>query len=94
MPKKAARILLKVTDVRLERLQNTTISEMEKEGLVDLCKDCIRGIDCNVCILEDGIIDEWQELWNSTIKKADIDKCGWEAKPWVWVISFERIIPL
>lgn len=31
-----------------------------------------------------------RELWNSTIKKSDLDRCGWDANPYVWVISFER----
>ena len=91
MPKEAARLFLKVNAVRVERLQDITISEMKKEGLIDECEYCTRGIDCNVCIHEDGIIDEWQELWNSTIKKSDVDKYGWEANPWVWVIEFERV---
>ena len=29
-------------------------------------------------------------IWNSTIKKQDIDKYGWEANPYVWVVEFEK----
>lgn len=35
--------------------------------------------------------DAFSYLWNSTIKKSDLDTYGWDANPWVWVIEFERI---
>lgn len=31
------------------------------------------------------------EVWNSTIKKTDLARYGWEANPWVWVVEFEKI---
>ena len=81
MPKEAARIFLKVKDVRVERLQDITEKQAETEG--------INGSE----VLYDGYIDareKFAELWDSTIKKSDIEKYGWNANPWVWVIEFER----
>lgn len=83
MPKEAARIWLKVTDVRVERLQEITIDDIRKEGLEPRfdVKDKF----------SDGIArGRFLELWNSTIKKSDLDRYGWNASPWVWVIEFER----
>ena len=85
MPKEAARIWLKVTDVRVERLQEITEVDIQKEGVeVDL-KECAGKFDF---ISELFLL--FQRLWNSTIKKSDIDRYGWDANPWVWVIKFER----
>ena len=91
MPKEAARIWLKVTDVRVERLQKMTDEDCEKEGLENACKKCESHLfNCDICMNNDGIKEEFKEFWDSTIKKADIDKYGWSANPWVWVIEFER----
>ena len=81
MPKEAARIWLKVTDVRVERLQDITADSIRNEGLSSLAVHC--G-DMEIAL------KEWENLWNSTIKKSDIDHYGWDANPWVWVIEFER----
>lgn len=92
MPKEAARIWLKVTDVSVERLQSITEGGAVKEGIyVANCKDCNAPFGCDVCPDEGyNEIDEFVELWNSTIKKSDLDFYGWDANPWVWVIEFER----
>ena len=78
MPKEAARIFLRVTGVRAERLQDITEEQAKKEGFKS------NGISIV------GARCEFVELWNSTIKKQDLDKYGWNANPYVWVIEFER----
>lgn len=92
MPKEAARIWLKVTDVRVGRLQEMKPVDVIKEGAYPDCWDCLNtygesGSQCSQC---DEVMMEWEKLWNSTIKKSDLDRYGWDANPWVWVIEFER----
>lgn len=74
MPKEAARIWLKVTDVRVERLQEMTDDDAEAEGCFDYTSTALG----------------FPDVWNSTIKKSDLDRYGWNANPWVWVIEFEQ----
>lgn len=100
MPKEAARIWLKVTDVKVERLQEMKPVDVIKEGAYPDCWDCLNtygesGSQCcygteEQCSQCDEVMMEWEKLWNSTIKKSDIDRYGWNANPWVWVIEFER----
>lgn len=87
MPKEAARIWLKVTDVRVERLQDITIADVIKEGCADLWIDAARPMKL---IDIAGNKNEFTDIWNSTIKKSDLSSYGWDANPWVWVIEFER----
>jgi len=82
MPKSIARIFLKVTDVRVERLQDITEMQVRKEGFRDyLAADDI-FYPCGYY---------FRQTWDSTINKQDLDKYGWEANPWVWVIEFEKL---
>lgn len=94
MPKEAARIWLKVTDVRVERLQDITPKGAESEGVGNLFYDDIGYSEKNYGTEVDteyGIAKEqFAWLWESTIKKSDLDRYGWDANPWVWVIEFER----
>lgn len=82
MPKEAARIWLKVKDVRVERLSDITPQEAWKEGARCSCMSPVP--DCA------GNKTAFIDIWNSTIKKSDLDRYGWDANPWVWVIEFER----
>lgn len=100
MPKEAARIWLKVMNVRVERLQEMKPVDVIKEGAYPDCWDCLNtygesGSQCcygteEQCSQCDEVMMEWEKLWNSTIKKSDLDCYGWDANPWVWVIEFER----
>lgn len=85
MPKEAARIWLKVTDVRVERLQEITPDVIKNEGIILDPKECVGKFDYT-----SELYFLFQRLWNSTIKKPDFDRYGWDANPWVWVIEFER----
>lgn len=88
MPKKAARIWLKVTDVRVERLQDITENGAEAEGAIDN-----RGLIHSPENEYDRIYtarEHFIEIWDRTIKKSDLDIYGWDVNPWLWVIEFER----
>lgn len=88
MPKEAARIWLKVTDVRAERLQDITEEGAKKEGAIDN-----RGFIHSPNNEYDNVHtarEHFVKIWNNTIKKSNLDRYGWDASPWVWVIEFER----
>ena len=100
MPKETARIWLKVTNVKVKRLQEMKPVDVIKEGAYPDCWDCLNtygesGSQCcygteEECSQCDEVMMEWEKLWNSTIKKSDLDRYGWDANPYVWVIEFER----
>lgn len=88
MPKEAARIFLRVTDVHVERLQEITEEEAISEG----CHGIFTGDGSSMGSgWEKTPIDEFAEIWDSTIKPADRDKYGWAANPMVSVTRFERV---
>nr|DAU38443.1 MAG TPA: ASCH domain protein [Caudoviricetes sp.] len=101
MPKKAARIWLKVTNVSVERLQEITEAQTEEEGFL-FTPPCLHRTGENYCDIDGPCGNKikycdmsagelfGKVLWDSTIKKSDIDIYGWDANPWVWVIEFER----
>ena len=74
MPREAARIFLRVIDVKAEKLQDITVDGALHEGA-----DISQGFK------------NFISIWNSTIPEKDIKQYGWDANPYVWVISFKRI---
>lgn len=81
MPKEAARIWLNVTDVRVERLRDITSEQIGREGVEVEYPHVLNGEEKRYA---------FSTLWNSTIKKSNLNRYGWDANPWVWVIEFER----
>ena len=77
MPKAAARLLLKVTDVRVEMIRATTAGDCVKEGI---------KLDYPITSVQsaDEYIYEFRKLWDGIYN-------NWKENPWVWVIEFEKV---
>lgn len=83
MPRRASRITLEVTDVRVERVQEITCADAIAEGtLTPAHSQVYRKHTMNH--------DSFSDLWDSLNAKRGY---GWDVNPWVWVISFKRIKP-
>jgi hypothetical protein len=89
MPKAATRIFLRVTNVRVERVQDITDTDAKAEG-ANFKNGQNVGWEEK---MRRGATDRFAEIWDSTIKKKDIPLYGWDANPWVWVYEFERVMP-
>jgi len=83
MPRWASRILLEITDVRVERLQDISRADIRAEGLQ--CPPELASDDVSPNY-RDWYPAAWKELWNST-------GGDWAANPWVWVVEFKRVQP-
>ena len=96
MPKEAARIWLKVADVRVERLQEITEEQACMEGTDPWDEACYENNGWHPTLSDPdsggnpNMIDGFHKLWDSTIKKNDLDRYGWNTNPWVWVIEFKQ----
>ncbi|XZK09617.1 hypothetical protein ACSXBU_11855 [Clostridium perfringens] len=90
MPKRLARLFLKVTSIRVERLKDITDEGCYQEGI---SSTSFYDEAEHIQIAGIGLNDSLERaafglLWNSTVKE---DKYSWEGNPWVWVIEFERV---
>jgi len=102
MPRKAARLFLRVKDLSAERLQEIDENGIEQEG-TDL--DAWFDYDEWQHQVGDGLVDEGfpvnfetmcdffgHTVWDKTMQSVEqYKKYGWEANPFVWVVDFERI---
>jgi len=92
MPRWASRINLKITDIRVERVQDIKTDGVWAEGLnKEEYEDWLEDV---MCIgVPDGTtyeqpIDLFHNLWNFINGKRGY---GWDENPWVWVVEFEVI---
>ena len=84
MPRRASRITLEITGVRVERVQQISENDCESEGL-DREQDGYERDDVS-CFL--ALCPAFESLWDSLNAKRGY---GWESNPWVFVIEFKRL---
>lgn len=76
MPKWACRLWLEIVDIRVERVQEIRVQDIESEGLISEPTEVTKALKM------------WIDLWNKINAKRGY---GWDANPWVWVVEFRRI---
>ena len=83
MPRWACRILLEITDVRVERLQDISRADIRAEGL-----------QCPPELASDDVSPNYRDWYPAASRKLWNSTGGdWDANPWVWVVEFKRIQP-
>ena len=92
MPRAASRILLEITDVRVERLQDISDDQAKAEGIehsnaLDPAGPCKWRVYGREHTGTSSPVDSFESLWSS-INGAD----AWAANPWVWVVEFKRVM--
>ena len=83
MPRWASRITLKITGVRVERLQDISEDDAIAEGAIP-----VSGFNSDGSNGPTTYIDAFADLWDSINAKRGF---GWDANPWVFVLGFERV---
>ncbi|TCW00421.1 hypothetical protein [Biostraticola tofi] len=95
MPRKASRIDLLITGVRVERLQDISEEDAKAEGVTRIENNCGNGpAYCDYLLPDLNDTAEWyshakhsfQSLWRSIYGSE-----SWHSNPWVWVVEFERL---
>lgn len=81
MPRKASRILLEVTEVRVERLQGISEADAMAEGV-----DAVSMADIPRQATMSRRAD-FAQIWDLINGK----RAPWASNPWVWVVGFKRV---
>jgi len=93
MPRAASRIFLRVTDVRIERIKDISNADAIAEGFY-VGKPDAEMYEQNAAyrMLADNLSKaQFGDYWDKLNAKRGY---GWGTDPWVWVISFERLMNL
>ena len=88
MPRWASRLTLEVKEVRVERLQEISQEDAQREGL----RGPLIDPELDSIVNQIGVApkESFSDLWDSINAKRGH---GWETNPWVWVVEFERVTP-
>lgn len=88
MPRWVSRLMLEVTEVRVERLQDITEEQSMAEGVKPEPCDHARQACADIGCWGDTAKGAFGFLWEL------INGAGsWNANPWVWVVEFKRVSP-
>lgn len=94
MPRWASRILLEITNVRVERVQDISADDAMAEGIdMPIGLEDAQGFDPRYA---------FKKIWGSIYGEPHIEtddegneigriSFDWNANPWVWVIEFKRV---
>lgn len=90
MPRWASRILLEITNVRVERVTDICPQDCEAEGVlpVEPMQSVVHRFGDFVSPKELGYLISFGQLWDSINAARGF---GWKENPWVWVIEFKRL---
>lgn len=107
MPRWACRILLEITDVRVERLQDISEAQAQAEGIIPVPKTTEDSHQFwrNYHLSGDGTFcvrtpkESFKSLWchvaGGSFPKGEAaykaSPHSWDANPWVWVVEFKRV---
>lgn len=80
MPRSLARLFLRITNVRVERLRKISGNDIYAEG--------VRGDPPKHWHHADNSREKFSALWNSINSKRGF---GWDENPWVWAITFRKL---
>jgi hypothetical protein len=90
MPRWASRITLRVTGVRVERLQDLTDEDARAEGVAPVIwQRRVYPSSLAATVDTTSYRDGFEALW----ERINGRRAPWVSNPYVWVVSFKRIRP-